>query len=275
MSGLQLTLENAPRGPLDLSPISPTSLAGKTPDQIRRLRLRSGSKTVAAGDLFSLVEGDPQLLSLSGLTHGCYRVGANLEQGFMTISGNVGEELGREMSGGRITLKGHAGDGVGLGMTGGAIVVSGNAGDRLGGALPGATRGMNNGTIVVRGNVGNHCGERMRRGVIMIGGAAGAFLADRMIAGTIVVLGLCADAPGIGMRRGTLMLALPPERLPATFNSSGTLAPGFIKPLEAFLSEIDARLSRRLRHFAICERWCGDMAFGGKGELLIPSSGGT
>ncbi|MEQ8662700.1 MAG: formylmethanofuran dehydrogenase subunit C, partial [Gammaproteobacteria bacterium] len=226
MTRLELTLAATPVGALDLSPLTPTALAGLDLDQVRRLRLRHGTRSTALGDLFAVngVAGD--VLALRGLTSGCLRAGAGLTTGTIEINGNPGDELGRGMSGGEIHVRGNVGDGVGLGMQGGVIRVLGSAGDRVGGMLPGATRGMNEGTIIVTGDAGERVGERMRRGLIVVCGDTGGYTGDRMLAGTIIVLGACGPHAGAGMRRGTLMLADRPAAMPATFNACGTFGLG-------------------------------------------------
>ncbi len=272
MTRLELTLAAAPVGALDLAPLLPAALDGMTLDQVRRLRLRHGTRSSALGDLFA-VNGEPgELLALRGLTSGCLRVGAGLTSGTLEVSGNPGDELGREMSGGTILVRGNAGDGVGLGMRGGLIRVQGSVGDRVGGMLPGATRGMNEGTIIVTGDAGERVGERMRRGLIAICGDSGAYTGDRMLAGTIIVLGACGPHAGAGMRRGTLLLAERPAQMPATFNPSGTFALTIMPLLAQYVVDIDRRLARRIADFSRAERWCGDMAHGGKGEILLAAA---
>ncbi|MGR8921886.1 MAG: formylmethanofuran dehydrogenase subunit C [Gammaproteobacteria bacterium] len=274
MTPLTLTLKTAPPGGLDLRPLTPARLAGRSLAQIERIRLRHGGRSSTLGKLFDVAPGDASELHLDGLTAGCHNVGAGMTDGRIVISGAVGAGLGRELRGGEIDLRGDAGDGVGLGMRGGVIRVRGSAGDRVGGAVPGQTRGMNEGVILVHGNVGSRAGERMRRGLIVVGGDAGRHVGDRMIAGTIVVLGRAAGGIGAGMRRGSLLLAARPAALPPGFRACGEFDFGFVPLLAAYLKPIDARFARRLAVFGRAERYAGDMAYGGNGEMLVASEKG-
>src|SRR5262245_6172914 len=85
----------------------------------------------------------------------------------------LGEGLGREMRGGRLEVEGNAGPHCGTAMQGGTIRVSGDAGDHLAGALPGASRGVVGGEIVVHGSAGAWVAERLRRGLVYVGGSTG------------------------------------------------------------------------------------------------------
>ena len=60
----------------------------------------------------------------------------------------------------------------GSGMTGGRLEVLGDAGDLAGGPLPGEMSGMRGGVLHIRGSAGERAGDRMRRGLIAIGGSS-------------------------------------------------------------------------------------------------------
>ncbi|MGE0486840.1 MAG: formylmethanofuran dehydrogenase subunit C [Gammaproteobacteria bacterium] len=269
MKRLELTLGAAPVGALDLSPLLPAALAELSLDRIRRFKLRHGTRSSALGDLFA-VNGEPGgALALRGITPGCFGVGHGMNGGIIEISGHGGQELGREMRAGEIRVRGHAGDGLALGLRGGLVRVKGNAGARLGGAVPGSVHGMNGGVVIVDGSIGERGAERMRRGLVIVGDATGPYLADRMVAGTVIVFGEAGDHAGLGMRRGTLLLAQAPRELPATFNPCGRFELTFVSVLSRHVAEFDRPYARALRSFDWVERWCGDMAHGGKGEILL------
>jgi formylmethanofuran dehydrogenase subunit C len=269
MTSLTLRLHaDAPAG-LELGALTPSALSGKSVAQLARLRIPHGSRTSALGALFDISGEDVMNLRLLGLNHSCHHVGRDMQAGQLEVRGTVGMELGRDMSGGQIKLRGNAGDGVALGMRGGQIEISGDVGERAGGATPGATRGMNEGTLIVHGNAGAHLGERMRRGLILVGGDCGRYCGDRMIAGSIVIFGKCAGDVGHGMRRGTLMLAEMPQRVPALFNDCGEFELGFVPVFARHVASLNKRMGRQLAIFRRASRWCGDMAQGGHGELLI------
>ncbi len=269
MSTLTLTLRGALERSLDLTPLNPVAMAGKSNDAIAKMRLTYGRKRIALGDFFMVTGENGAELRLRGLDAHCHRVGSGLREGCITVTGSIGDELGRTMSGGLISVKGNAGDGVGAGMTGGHIALTGSAGDCVGGLVPGATRGMNEGTIVVGGAAGARAGERMRRGLVLIAGDAGAETGARMIAGTIVVLGTCGPQAGLGMRRGSLLLAEAPAAMTPTFNDCGEYELGIMPIIRDYIGSLHRNLARELAQFSRVRRWCGDMAYGGKGELFI------
>ena len=269
MSALTLKLRGAPERSLDLGPLNPAAVAGKSVDAIARMRLSYGHKRVALGDLFAVSGESTGDLKLRGISLHCHRIGCGMDAGTIDVTGTAGDELGRAMRGGRIAVNGSAGDGVGAGMLGGHITLTGSAGECLGGLVPGATRGMNEGIIHVGGSAGARAGERMRRGLILIAGDAGAETGARMIAGTIVVLGACGPQVGLGMRRGSLFIAEAPADMTATFNDCGEFELGIMPILKDYIGHLHRNLAREFAQFTRVRRWCGDMAYGGKGELFI------
>ena len=62
---------------------------------------------------------------------------------------------------------------------------------------------------------GDRAGDRMRRGVVLIEGDAGAYLASRMLAGTVIVRGDIGPQPGFALKHGTLLLLSGARELPA------------------------------------------------------------
>ena len=270
MSILTLKLTRSANVPLDLSPLLPERLAGMTLDAIARIKLDAGADRVEVGEIFKCSGQPGEQLRLSHLTNACYRLGAGMTGGAIEARGCFGAELGREMSGGIITFNGDVGDAAGVGMRGGLMRINGHVGDRLGGPTPGATRGMNGGTILVSKSAGIATAQRMRRGLISISGACGASAAERMIAGTLMVFGDCAAQPGLGMRRGTLMLANPTSPPSNVFNDCGTFELAFVPTFINYLKTIDPLIARHTRPFLRTRRWAGDLAHGGKGEILVP-----
>jgi len=126
------------------------------------------------------------------------------------IYGTPGNDMGAFMSGPRIEVHGNAQDGCGNTMNDGQIVVHGQAGDLTG-------HSMRGGKIFIRDDVGYRVGIHMKeykRKVpnIVIGGAAGDFLAEYMAGGVIIVLGLTlgdcerctARFVGTGMHGGVI-----------------------------------------------------------------------
>ena len=270
MTGLCLTLKHIPAQMVDVSALTPHLLAGKSREDIRRIELPSGNRKLRVADLFDVSADDAQSsLTIHASTDRLACVGAGMQSGSIVVEGDCGPYVGLGMRGGKVVIGGAAAAFVGCGMRGGTIEVRGDAGDFVGGALPGDKQGMRGGSVVISGNAGDRVGDRMRRGMILVAGDAGAYCGSRMLAGTIVVSGRVGQSPGFALKRGTLLLAHPPAQMPVTFQDSGEhellflalLAQHFEReggPFKTFLP-----LSSRVR------RYCGDLATGGKGEMLL------
>lgn len=266
MKPLVLTLKERPPERLDLSPLLPHLLAGKTAAEIARIGVQTTRRPLTVGDVFRVRMGDPRRIHIEG---GCDRldwIGHGMTEGEIAVDGDAGSQAGRLMTGGRLTITGSAGPWTASGMRGGEIEIGGAAGDRLGGPLPGEMAGMRGGVVIVRGDAGERIGDRLRRGTIVVEGRAGAWAGSRMIAGTIVVAGATGALPGYLMRRGTIVLG-----------SAATLSPTFIdcgkqelvalRLLATFVARYSARASKVLQRSL--RRFAGDMAVLGKGEIFL------
>ncbi len=267
MSPLKLELRTPPPCQVDASALVPIALAGKSRDEIARMRLLGWNQSFAIGELFKLSGEDSQHLVLEGLDGSLIRIGAQLQSGVLTVIGNAGEYAGEAMRGGALEVRGNAGDYLGAQMRAGSIMVSGDAGAFVVSARAGHTKGMSGGTIIVHGNAGDRAGDRMRRGVLLIEGNAGSYCASRMLAGTIAVLGTTGTHPGYLMRRGTLILRLAPSGPLPTFNLNGELELLAMRLLLASLAR-QAPAFRALTR-ARFTRWLGDLGAEGKGELFL------
>jgi formylmethanofuran dehydrogenase subunit C len=265
MAPLTLILREPPRQPLDLGPLLPERLAGLAGREIAALPLRLGNREVPLGELVTIRPGDAATVVIAGSNGCCDRIGAGMGGGELRVEGDAGAALGLGMSGGAIEVSGSVGPLAAAEATGGAVRIRGDAGERLGGALPGAG-GMAGGAVLVGGRCGDRVGERMRKGLIVVDGDAGAHAAVAMRGGTVLVGGRCGRDPAPLMRRGTLYLAAPPSSLLPTFADDGAHELLWLRLLERHLAALGrpaALPSRRAR------RWAGDLADLGKGELLI------
>lgn len=267
MKPLILTLRERPAQRLDLSPLVPQLLAGKTAAQIERIALQTTRVPVAVGEIFRVRMGNAEQIRIEGACDRFDHVGQAMSGGEIFVDGDVGTQAGRLMAGGRLTLRGNAGPWAASGMRGGVMEIRGTAGDRLGGPLAGEMAGMRGGIVVVRGGAGDRTGDRMRRGTIIIEGEAGAHAGSRMIAGTLVVGKEAGPLPGYLMKRGSIVLGAGCSVISPTFVDCGQhyllamrLWSGFIEPY----SKPAAALLRRA-----LQRLAGDMAVLGKGEILI------
>ena len=269
MSGLTLRLRERPAQRLDASGLTPDRLAGLSGGEIEALPLHLGNRTSSVGALFEVHAGEPRDLHLEGETGRLDRIGARLLEGRITVHGDAGYDLAAGQRGGNIRVEGSAGDRAATGMLGGELIIEGDAGALLGCAQPAEASGMRGGLVHVRGNAGPRCGDRMRRGTVVVEGDCGTFAASRMIAGTLIVKGRIGAQPGTMMRRGTLLLAQPPERMPATFVDCGRHEITFLELLGRRLARKGIDLGVPADDCGRVVRFAGDIAVGGKAEILI------
>ena len=128
---------------------------------------------------------------------------------------------------------------------------------------------MSHGCIICQGDVGDRVGDQMRRGLILIDGDAGDYCGSRMVAGTIGVYGNVGKYAGFGMKRGTILLNNK-TNLHATLQDCGTHNLPFLALLfqsfNAFPSKFSTLKNQRVQRFA------GDLAVNGNGEILIVSA---
>lgn len=273
---LILDLHTEPKHRLDLGGLNPVRLSGMNKEGIAAIPLWDGNRKLTLGAFFTIehlgpspADHKPSTLEIRGATDRLDRIGAQMDAGTISVEGDAGAYLGQDMSGGEIRLKGKCGPFAGSGMRDGLIRIDGDAGDFLGAAIPGERQGLRGGTIVVGGSAGDRAGDHQRRGMILIAGNAGAYCGARMVAGTIVALGKTGAFAGYGMKRGTLLLGQQPDSILPTFNPSGrhdlkflTLLLNHLHGMGDSWTQLDASRTR-------VDRYVGDLAVGGKGEVLI------
>ena len=266
MTALTLTLRSPPARSMDLSALTPERLAGLNEAQIGALPLHGG---VCVADVFDIGSGDAQHLVIRNSCDRLTHIGAAMRSGTLTVEGDCGAYAGLGLNGGRLQVTGNAGSFAGSGMKAGLIQIHGNAGDFAGGALDGDRQGMRGGTLAIHGDAGDRTGERMRRGLLLVGGNAGTYCGANMLAGTIFVAGKAGTMPGFSLKRGTLMLARMPENIPVTFQDSGEHSLLFLTLLEKELQRDRQSFASFLPFSQKVRRYCGDLAWGGTGEILI------
>lgn len=269
MSALKLTLREPPRFRVDCSPLVPDRLAGLPAADIAAIELASGNRRLRTDEVFAVGDGDAADMLIEGACAKLDRIGAGMTTGRLRVVGDAGDYLGAGMSGGRIELAGCAGSHCACAMAGGTVDVEGGVGDFLGGALPGELHGMRGGLVRVGGSAGERAGDRMRRGMLLVEGDAGDWCASRMAAGTLAVLGRVGASPGFGMVRGTLLLRDLPGGLLPTFNDCGIHELGFLRLLLRSWTELPGAFGRLSPDAIRVRRHVGDLANGGKGEILV------
>jgi formylmethanofuran dehydrogenase subunit C len=268
MTTLTFTLIAPPAQRVDMSPLVCHKLEGLNLDAIAAIELQSGKRRLRVDELFYITGSNTQDIAITGSTDKLDFIGKELSGGNICVDGNAGAYLGMQMKSGTINVSGDVSLYAACEMKNGLIQIEGNAGDFLGGALPGNKQGMKGGTVLVKGNVGQRCGDHLRRGQILIEGNAGDYCGSRMVAGTIAVMGTVDRYAGYAMRRGTLLLWNKPQ-LPATFNDCGSHTLAFLPMLFKSFKSLDSRFADSNAAFNRVQRYGGDMAETGRGEVLI------
>ena len=266
MSALTLSLKTKPSQRVDLSPLTPDQLAGKSAAEIAGIELYSGNRRLRVDELFDISGDDTNDIVIRNSCSKLDAIGSHMKGGRITVIGNAGDYLGFEMAGGELTVQGDVEAFAASGLRNGFVHIQGNAGDYLGGAIAGDKQGMKGGTVIVTGNAGDRVGDQMRRGLLLIEGNVGDYCACRMIAGTIGVLGNVGEYTAYGMRRGTLLLSKTPQ-LHATMTDCGTHTLPFLSLMFKSFAGLPGRFAEisgnRVRRYA------GDIACDGKGEILV------
>ena len=128
---------------------------------------------------------------------------------------------------------------------------------------------MRDGVILVGGGVGDGAGRKMHRGLIAVAGARGRGLRaelDRRHSARVGEVGLHA---GMGMKRGTIgFFAARPPRLLPSFVATGRYRFPFLQIYLRQLAAWGFPAPARVTHNAP-ERYNGDRAEGGQGEILV------
>jgi glutamate synthase domain-containing protein 3 len=111
----------------------------------------------------------------------------------ITLNGVPGGDLAMFMSGPTIIVHGNADHAPGNTMDNGRIFIHGSAGDAV-------SHSMRGGRVYVRDNIGYRGGIHMKqyrekRPILVVGGAARAFLGEYMAGGLLIVLGLTGTPP--------------------------------------------------------------------------------
>jgi formylmethanofuran dehydrogenase subunit C len=264
---LVLTLNERPAERLDLSPVVPHLIAGKTAREMARINIQTTRRPLTLGEVFRVRMGSAAHIRIENACDRLDWIGHGMTGGEIVVDGDAGSQAGRAMTGGRLTIKGNAGPWAASAMRGGQVEISGHAGDRLGGPLAGEMAGMRGGVVIVRGDVGSRAGDRMRRGTIVVEGRAGAWAGSRMIAGTLVVAGPAGALPGYLMRRGSIVLGSGAGEMSPTFIDCGTHDLIALRLMGMFVGGYSARAGAILRR--PLRRLAGDMAVLGKGEIFL------
>ncbi len=268
MSGTRLSLRHTPALRVDLRGINPAVCTGLALAQIERLTLTHGNQVLALAELFDVSQADAgDDLVLVGDLSRVDRIGWQMATGTIVVDGPAGDYVGGGMSGGALRVRGHAGALAACEMAGGTLTIDGDAGDFCASTLPGSMDGMRGGSLIVKGNAGARFADRMRRGTALVFGNVGDFCASRLVAGTVAIGGAAGAHVGFGLRRGSVVLAGAAPEIAPTFVPALVDAAVFWQLLARDLARhggpFAALPSRRIT------RHLGDLAVGGQGELIL------
>lgn len=270
MGALTFKLTSAPPERLDLSPLVPARLAGLAVAEIEALDIGTTKTGCKVGDVFAVTGSNPEDIVFEGGSERFDNVGKSLRGGMVRVIGDVGAYLGRGMNRGDIVVQGSVcGPYAGTVMTGGRISIEEDVADATAASVPGAMHGMAGGFMIIGGSAGAYLGDRMRRGVIVVLGDTGEATANRMVGGTILAQSMGARA-GMGMKRGTLITGAVTDLEP-TFVSAGTYDAAFLALLSNWLASEAGEDAVSLVPARV-QRFRGDMASLGKGEILVGGS---
>jgi formylmethanofuran dehydrogenase subunit C len=267
MSGLTFKLNAAPEERLDLSALTPGKLAGMAAGEIPRLVIGTTKRKLTVGDLFTVSGKPDDTVTISGGSSRLDFIGAELDKGTVIVEGDAGICAGRSMRGGRLEIRGDAGPWLASALSGGEVFVKGSAGSNVGGQRPGDPFGMSGGLVVVDGDAGDRAGDRMRRGTIIVRRRCGANAGSRMMGGTIWAEQGFGVAPGLLMRRGSL-IGLSVEQMLPTFVDAGKHDLVILRVLSRYFAGVLGQRAPRIPGGAV-RKFAGDMASIGKGEILI------
>jgi len=140
-------------------------------------------------------------------------------------------------------------------------------------AYRGGTTGMREGTILIGGTAGLEVGMRMKRGIIAIKGRVRDFAGLQMKGGTIVLCGGAEIRTGAWMTRGTI-ISLEPLKLLPTFLYACRYQPNVLSLYSRYLTPLGYPVPVDPAA-GMYQRYSGDSAVPGKGEILVWNPHGT
>ena len=269
MTPLTFTRKLPVTKPVDLSILRPDALAGKRIKEIERLRLGNDRNSLPVGDIFKVSGNESTRIVIEDSVSAFERIGYGMTESSIAVYGDAGAFSGALMRGGEIYISGSAGDFSASSMCGGLIRIDGSAGNYLGAGAPGSKFGMKDGCIIVNGNTGIRLGERMRRGLIVVGGNVETGTCAGMVAGTVIVLGKPNGQLGVHMRRGSIICTESPQFPPGTFFRQNLKSHGIVPLVERRLQALDIHLYLAEKIGQPKSRFVGDLNFGGMGEVLV------
>lgn len=127
-------------------------------------------------------------------------VGAGLDEGKVSVQGDVGDYFGMLNSGCQFEVHGSAGRYLGDGGTNGTIHVHGDADI-------GAAEYCYGGKVIIDGSAGDFLGTMNKGATVVVGRDVGDDVGTYMVAGDIVILGSAGERLGNYIIRGAIYIA--------------------------------------------------------------------
>jgi formylmethanofuran dehydrogenase subunit C len=262
-----LTLKEQPSVPLEAEVVCPDVMKDLAHDEVRGLPVYLGKRQHRLDEFFEVDGARSDEIEIRGDAAKVKWIGRGMTRGRILVHGNAGMHLGSHMKGGTIEVSGNASDWVGAEMSDGLIRIRGNAGGQVGAAYRGSSSGMQDGTILIDGSAGLEVGMRMKRGIIAVRGPVRDFAGLQMKGGSIFLLGGAEIRTGAWMVRGTIVSLTSIPMMP-TFAYTCAYNPVFLRLYARHLSSLGFVIPVEKRD-GIFERYMGDSAVPGKGEILV------
>lgn len=269
---MKLNLKSSVTARIDATMLTPEYCHSLSEKQLTKKTLPSSQGEIAIGDLFKIEKDSSESLLISGDCEQFDYIGAKLHDNQIKVEGSVGDYAAATMRGGRLEIIGDAGHYTACGMSSGTVIIEGDAGNATGGASIGAVQGMRGGSVLVLGDAGDRTANLMRRGLVVVRGNNGNYAAANMKAGNLVVLKKNGNYCAYGMQRGSILLgnASYAENLGDTFiNQPYNYNMDFLILLYKHMEQLSPTL-QNLPRKKLIRRYIGDLAVGGKGEVLVP-----
>ncbi len=129
MTELTFTLKIAPQQRLDVSPLTPDNLNGKTLADIATIELQTGNRKIRVDELFAISGDDATKIVIKNACNKLDYIGKGNSGGEILVEGDAGAYLGFQLKGGIIKVSGNVGAYAASELKNGEVNIAGNAGD--------------------------------------------------------------------------------------------------------------------------------------------------
>lgn len=158
MNALIFTLKDDTPSHVNCERLIPDTMRGLSIKEIKQLSL-TNNRIVA--DIFDVTGTNVSNIVFDKATKQLNYIGYKMKLGKIAVQGDAGDFLGAEMQGGTLTCSGNVGERAADKMRRGIILIDGDVGAYC------CSR-MIAGTVGIYGNIGEHLGYALRRGTILV-----------------------------------------------------------------------------------------------------------